>query len=217
MRPRRFRRGMPPEPPILGHLRRRFNEAPAISPGNNDATLSPSRSMTASMRPRRFRRGIASPASSRPGRAPRFNEAPAISPGNRRRPDRVAPRYGRFNEAPAISAGESARAPVRQHDEEIASMRPRRFRRGMRSRPCGSGGWRRASMRPRRFRRGMWPPRPVQLPPARFNEAPAISPGNARFPPGRAVRAGGFNEAPAISPGNPASESASARSTSALQ
>ena len=63
----------------------RFNEAPAISPGNSST-------------PRRL--FFARPES--------FNEAPAISPGNsapRGRPARRA--SPRFNEAPAISPGNS--------------------------------------------------------------------------------------------------------------
>ena len=59
MRPRRFRRGTRKARLMSGALFRRFNEAPAISPGNRIAYLHYATNA---------HRG--------------FNEAPAISPGN---------------------------------------------------------------------------------------------------------------------------------------
>ena len=83
------------------------------------------------MRPRRFRRGIK--RCQRPKKSMRasFNEAPAISPGNRR----------------GNNGGKTMPA--------TASMRPRRFRRGIiftGDKLTVADG---ASMRPRRFRRGI--------------------------------------------------------------
>ena len=107
------------------------------------------------MRPRRIRRGM------RPfgwcwTACTGFNEAPANSPGN------GAPRGDR---------------PV----QGMASMRPRRIRRG-----------------------GMARRYLVCISSRSFNEAPANSPGNARASPGRYSISSqlGFNEAPANSPGN---------------
>ena len=65
-------------------------------------------------------------------REARFNEAPANSPGNGR------PHVGRhvavpvrFNEAPANSPGNAATATAAACIKGLASMRPRRIRRGM--------------------------------------------------------------------------------------
>ena len=187
MRPRRFRRGIRGGHPARRQVRHRFNEAPAISPGNsagssasprsrsrfNEApAISPGNSVrrdphrgvvgVASMRPRRFRRGIHRAARRRPRAPARFNEAPAISPGNSDIYVRLVRRRRQcFNEAPAISPGNSREGPDEPGLRGGASMRPRRFRRGIPDRTVGA------------FRTS----------PARFNEAPAISPGNSR--PGR--------------------------------
>ena len=78
-----------------------------------------------------------------------------------------------------------------------------------------------ASMRPRRIRRGthrrtitvIW-----RNTPERFNEAPANSPGNVR-PASKewAHRLDSFNEAPANSPGNASVAGSGAAGSSALQ
>ena len=133
-----------------------FNEAPANSPGN-------------------FRSGCASAAA-----PPGFNEAPANSPGNMTRAIwSMVPSSG-FNEAPANSPGNDGAVPLASPAFDIASMRPRRIRRGTpRSR---------TSLTTRR---------------RCFNEAPANSPGNGggeQLPRGWAGSR--FNEAPANSPGN---------------
>ena len=136
--------------------RKRFNEAPAISPGNRPLRVGPGHVPAgASMRPRRFRRGIPDRLGDPGPVDTRFNEAPAISPGNHdRRRDLRRPRL-------------------------IASMRPRRFRRGIRSADSNRRRSACASMRPRRFRRGI-PDRASGRHRllSGFNEAPAISPGN---------------------------------------
>ena len=181
MRPRRFRRGIAGSRRTATASRTGFNEAPAISPGNRPGASSTAVGpAAASMRPRRFRRGIVEEilavvargrASMRPRRfrrgiparggcgrrgSHRFNEAPAISPGN---PAGGSPgprrRSRRFNEAPAISPGNPDERRDRLGRAAAASMRPRRFRRGIPAGRC---------LTPSAGRR--------------FNEAPAISPGN---------------------------------------
>ena len=168
MRPRRIRRGMDPGR-IGGELlpngdRLGFNEAPANSPGNarrcragfNEAPAirRKERPVPASMRPRRIRRGMrfaTTPSRAHPDTTSTgFNEAPANSPGNART-RRPVPIDGVASMRPRrIRRGMACRrshgdAPVTPR----ASMRPRRIRRGMLERE-----WR-PSMRPRRIRRGM--------------------------------------------------------------
>ena len=140
-----------------GRIRRRFNEAPANSPGN-DAQICADLAMLAL----RFNEAPAnSPGNGRTLQfqfmdRSGFNEAPANSPGNAPTPSGARrPPPPRFNEAPANSPGNAARTPSRGDSGPVASMRPRRIRRGTsRKSARGRSPRPRASMRPRRIRRG---------------------------------------------------------------
>ena len=111
MRPRRFRRGKPAETAPDGGLRIGFNEAPAIPPGKtHDEGGGCERSLG------------------------RFNEAPAIPPGKTGGAGAgEALAKPRFNEAPAIPPGKTRPGDLHPAHQELASMRPRRFRRGKRA------------------------------------------------------------------------------------
>ena len=132
MRPRRVRRGNPCAPFIPCRGTERFNEAPACPPGKSDTTDLPLPLLvSASMRPRRVRRGNDAGGRGRARRAERFNEAPACPPGKSPRTPPPSPRSTRcFNEAPACPPGKSAPPHGRRDPGLVASMRPRRVRRG---------------------------------------------------------------------------------------
>ena len=169
------------------------------------------------MRPRRIRRGMR-----------RRSRRLLREPGNG--PTDASPwATFRFNEAPANSPGNASTASAATRDRTVASMRPRRIRRGMRSCSCdrtAPGGCfneapanspgneetrdrqpvSTASMRPRRIRRGM-----------RIQSATLAAPTGAASMRPRRIRRGmvgkprswhesiriqRFNEAPANSPGN---------------
>ena len=139
MRPRRFRRGN--RHAVQRAIRdavRSFNEAPAIPPGKPiKAYLDIQGGERASMRPRRFRRGNRHAVQRAIRDAVRsFNEAPAIPPGKPgTRSRRAASPRPSFNEAPAIPPGKPAFSrSVYGGAGDMASMRPRRFRRGNRVR-----------------------------------------------------------------------------------
>ena len=130
------------------------------------------------MKPRQIHRGTISPACSPSAAAQSFNEAPANSPGNHYDDPAETDRMLGFNEAPANSPGNLANSQV-PFSPTDASMKPRQIHRG-----TGGAGKRatrrgRASMKPRQIHRGTVDRASHQpLIAARFNEAPANSPGN---------------------------------------
>ena len=183
MRPRRIRRGWPWDDK---GGRWRFNEAPPPGmAGPGPETQATKR--TASMRPRRIRRGWAERrVEMRQNEGTGFNEASANSPG-------MAPsRYSRFSLGRAVASMRprrirrgwlARRSKRRDPADNVASMRPRRIRRGWAfARDSALADTTLASMRPRRIRRGWRRPGedPARQGP-RFNEAPANSPGMERF------------------------------------
>ena len=152
MRPRRIRRGRAWAGIGAGIGSSGFNEAAANSP----------RKVSAVFRPHELRS--------------RFNEAAANSPRKGRFAPRTVGRAQSFNEAAANSPRKEVGHAGLQR-ARVASMRPRRIRRG-RGAPGRADRQRGpASMRPRRIRRGR--NRPRSAPGgrrSRFNEAAANSP-----------------------------------------
>ena len=179
----------------------------------------------ASMRPRRIRRGNARRWSASRTSTAGFNEAAANSPRKHRREVRARVDHCGFNEAAANSPRKHADEQqsdfldlasmrprrirrgngwLHRHGDQRhrdASMRPRRIRRGNLRSPARPTGRNPASMRPRRIRRGnTWRPRRGARAKPCFNEAAANSPRKRASSPSRQPPTESFNEAAANSP-----------------